>query len=60
MAITVKKTLKKKASHRRKKPLKVHEIAREIFKDVPPEAWDDIPTDLGKYSDYYLYGGKKE
>ena len=27
---------------------------------VPPDAWDDLPTDLAKNKKHYLYGHPKE
>ena len=32
----------------------------EMQKDIPPEAWDDLPTDLAKNKRHYLYGHPKE
>ena len=32
----------------------------EMQKDIPPEAWDDLPTDLAKNKKHYLYGHPKE
>ena len=29
-------------------------------KDIPPEAWNDLPTDLDKNKKHYLYGHPKE
>ncbi|MCP9495512.1 MAG: hypothetical protein MSG64_13785 [Pyrinomonadaceae bacterium MAG19_C2-C3] len=31
----------------------------EITKDVPPEAWDELPTDGSVNVDHYLYGAPK-
>jgi hypothetical protein len=31
-----------------------------IGADVPPEAWDEVPTDLASNVDRYLYGNKKD
>ena len=36
------------------------ERVREMQKDIPPEAWDDLPTDLAKNKKHYLYGHPKE
>ena len=33
---------------------------KELQKDIPPEAWDDLPTDLAKNKKHYLYGHPKE
>ena len=32
----------------------------EMQRDIPPEAWDDLPTDLAKNKKHYLYGHPKE
>ena len=32
----------------------------EMQKGIPPEAWDDLPTDLAKNKKHYLYGHPKE
>ena len=32
----------------------------EMQKDIPPEAWDDLPADLAKNKKHYLYGQPKE
>ena len=32
----------------------------EMQKDIPPEAWNDLPTDLAKNKKHYLYGHPKE
>ncbi len=32
----------------------------EMQKDIPAEAWDDLPTDLAKNKKHYLYGHPKE
>ena len=29
-------------------------------KGIPPEAWNDLPTDLAKNKKHYLYGHPKE
>ncbi|HYM19864.1 MAG TPA: hypothetical protein VEW28_02555 [Candidatus Kapabacteria bacterium] len=61
MSQPAKKIQKKKAPARRKKEHKrVWDIAHDILSDVPREAWKDVPKDLGKYSDHYLYGDKKQ
>ena len=38
----------------------VVERVLEMQKDIPPEAWDDLPTDLAKNKKHYLYGHPKE
>ena len=32
----------------------------EMQKDIPPEEWDNLPTDLAKNKKHYLYGHPKE
>ena len=32
----------------------------ELQKDIPPEVWDDLPSDLAKNKKHYLYGHPKE
>ncbi len=32
------------------------EKIREIWSDVPPEAWDSMPTDGASEHDHYIYG----
>ena len=36
------------------------ERIREMQKDIPPEAWDDLPVDLAKNKKHYLYGLPRE
>ena len=36
------------------------ELVLEMQKDIPPEAWDDLPADLAKNKKHYLYGHPKE
>ena len=38
----------------------VVERVLEMQKDIPPEAWNDLPTDLAKNKKHYLYGHPKE
>lgn len=33
---------------------------KELQKDIPPEAWDDLLTDLARNKKHYLYGHPKE
>lgn len=35
------------------------EMVQECVKDVPPEAWDEVPTDGALNHDHYLYGAPK-
>ena len=37
----------------------IWEIIAEIGRSVPDEAWEDVPTDLSKNLDHYLYGAPK-
>ena len=36
------------------------EKVKSLQKDIPPSAWDDLPTDLAKNKKHYLYGHPKE
>ena len=36
------------------------EMFRKIRESVPPDTWDDLPTDLVKNKKHYLYGHPKE
>ena len=38
---------------------KLWEMMQECIKDVPPEDWDEVPTDGGLNHDHYLYGSPK-
>lgn len=38
----------------------VVERVLEMQKEIPAEAWDDLPTDLAKNKKHYLYGHPKE
>jgi len=38
----------------------IEEVIAEIVADVPPEAWDGLPTDLSEQLDHYLYGTPKK
>ena len=35
-------------------------MVQEAHKEMPPDAWDDLPTDLAKNKKHYLYGHPKE
>lgn len=37
----------------------IFDLIAEIRESVPEEAWDQLPTDLSKNVDHYLYGAKK-
>ncbi|MDQ3011836.1 MAG: hypothetical protein M3X11_14145 [Acidobacteriota bacterium] len=34
-------------------------MMQECIKDVPPEAWNEVPTDGALNHDHYLYGSPK-
>ena len=36
------------------------EMFERLRKSVSPDAWDDLPTDLAKNKNHYLYGFPKE
>ena len=36
------------------------ERVTELQKNVPPDAWDGLPTDLAKNKKHYLYGHPKD
>ena len=36
------------------------EAAEELRKSMPPDAWDDVPTDLAENYKHYLYGHPKD
>ncbi len=36
------------------------ELAQECIKDVPPEAFEELPTDGALNHDHYLYGAPKK
>ena len=36
------------------------EMVLEMQKDIPPEEWANLPTDLAKNKKHYLYGHPKE
>ena len=36
------------------------EMFKRLRESVPPDTWDDLPTDLVKNKRYYLYGHPKE
>ena len=38
----------------------IAERSTEIHKSMPPDVWDDLPTDLAKNKKHYLYGYPKE
>ncbi len=33
---------------------------KELQRDIPPEAWNGLPSDLAKNKKHYLYGHPKE
>ena len=38
----------------------ISEIIMQIGREVPEDAWRDVPTDLAKNLDHYFYGAPKE
>ena len=36
------------------------ERVKDLQKDIPPSAWEELPTDLAKNKKHYLYGFPKE
>ena len=38
---------------------KLWDMIQECTKDVPPEAWNEVPPDGGLNHDHYLYGAPK-
>ena len=38
----------------------IAEKVKELHKDIPPEEWDALPTDLAMNHKHYLYGHPKE
>ncbi len=36
------------------------QLFERLRNSVPPDAWDDLPTDLAKNKKHYLYGYPKE
>ena len=45
----------------KKTPLqRLGQLIDECFKDVPPEAFEKLPTDGAENHDYYLYGAPKK
>ena len=36
------------------------EMFERLRNSVPPDTWDDLPTDLAKNKKHYLYGHPKE
>ena len=39
--------------------LTIWEMVKDRFEAIPPEAWDDVPTDGAANVDHYLYGTPK-
>jgi Arc/MetJ-type ribon-helix-helix transcriptional regulator len=37
----------------------IWEIIEEENRSIPPEIWDDLPTDLDEQHDHYIYGTPK-
>ena len=38
----------------------IPQMFERLRESVPPETWDDLPTDLAKNKKHYLYGHPKE
>jgi predicted DNA-binding antitoxin AbrB/MazE fold protein len=38
----------------------IAERVSELHEAMPPDAWDDLPTDLARNKKHYLYGHPKE
>ena len=36
------------------------EMFDRLSRSVPPDIWDDVPTDLAQNKKHYLYGHPKE
>lgn len=41
-------------------PESILQLFERLRNSVPPDAWDDVPTDLAKNKKHYLYGHPKE
>ena len=41
-------------------PESIVQLFERLRSSVPPDAWDDLPTDLAKNKKHYLYGHPKE
>ena len=39
--------------------LHLWEVAEELTRDIPAEAWDSLPADLSDQLDHYIYGTPK-
>jgi hypothetical protein len=37
----------------------IWEVIEEENRSIPPEVWDDLPTDLAAQHDHYIYGTPK-
>ncbi|MCY4617734.1 MAG: antitoxin family protein [Chloroflexi bacterium] len=38
----------------------IADFVKELHESMPPDAWDDLPTDLAQNKKHYLYGHPKE
>ena len=36
------------------------DFVKELHESMPPDAWDDLPTDLAQNKKHYLHGHPKE
>ena len=41
-------------------PESMLQMFERLRNSVPPETWDDLPSDLVKHKKHYLYGAPKE
>ena len=41
-------------------PESIVQLFERLRNSVPPDAWDNLPTDLAKNKKHYLYGHPKE
>ena len=41
-------------------PESIPQLFERLRKSVPPDTWDDLPTDLAKNKKHYLYGHPRE
>jgi len=44
----------------KKETKSIWEIVKDLIKDIPDEAWNDLPKDGALNHDHYLYGGPKK
>jgi Arc/MetJ-type ribon-helix-helix transcriptional regulator len=56
-AAPVPPTASQKPSAKVRKP--IWEIIEEENRSIPPEVWEDLPSDLSAQHDHYIYGTPK-